>query len=226
MTGYRSQKQYIALGIVSLILGVHMFFPYTGVAAVRCPTPPKKQKTIEGLLFNFLPEASSLGKYLAPRLVLVDPVYTIEGRPACLTKETYDAFVQLNTAMKADINKGVFVRSGWRSYETQIRTLRANPTLAAQPGRSEHQLGTAIDFSHVHTQEREEAFYSTPQYQWMLENAHRYGFVETYGEWNAVESPWEPWHWRYVGTTVATEIYETNDDVLGYLNRRVLVRMK
>lgn len=216
----------LLLVLSATIIGTSISIPGTATAAVRCPTPPKKQKKIDGLLFDFLPETNSLLKYLAPRLVLVDPVHTIEERPACLTKETYDAFVRLDTDMKASINKSVFIRSGWRSDETQVRTLRANPTLAAQPGRSEHQLGTAIDFSHVNTEDREDLFYTTPQYQWMIENAYRYGFVETYGQWNATESPWEPWHWRYVGVAIATEIYETNDDVLGYLHRRVLVRMK
>jgi hypothetical protein len=213
--------------IIVLSVGIIGADTSTAIAAsVRCPTPPKRQKVIDGLLFNFLPDTATLARYLAPRLVLVDTAYTIESRPACLTKETYTAFLALDAAMKKDIGTGVFVRSGWRSYETQVRVLKATPTLAALPGKSEHQLGTAIDFSHTNTQEREDFFYTTPQYQWMTQHAYRFGFVETYGEWNSTESPWEPWHWRYVGVAAATEIFETGDDPLGYLNRRVLVQLR
>lgn len=195
---------------------------------VRCPKPPVGHPPAGGkkapILFDLLPEEVNLKKYIAPNLVLVSRDYTIERAARCLTKDTYSAFLKLNTAMQTDIGKGVFIRSAWRSFQTQQKTMTASPELAAVPGRSEHQLGTAIDFSHTSAQEREETFASTPQYEWMKIHAYEYGFVQTYGENSILAGIIEPWHFRYVGVDVAKEIFETNDDPVGYIHRLVELR--
>lgn len=186
---------------------------------VRCPRPSIRQIKIDQVLFDLLPEEINLKKYIPPNLVLVSQDYTIERAYRCLTKQTYQAFLSLNADMQKDIGKGVFIRSAWRSYQTQQRTMLASPHLAAIPGRSEHQLGTAIDFSHTNTEIREELFYNSEQYKWMEVNAHKYGFVQTYGENSILGGAVEPWHFRYVGVDVATEIVETGDDPVGYIHR-------
>jgi D-alanyl-D-alanine carboxypeptidase len=193
-------------------------------SVVRCPKSPVGQIKKAPILLDLLPEDINLGKYIAPNLVLVSKDYTIEKAYRCLTKETYKAFLSLNKAMQGDIGKGVFIRSAWRSFQTQQRTIEASPELAAIPGRSEHQLGTAIDFSHTSTQEREELFVNTPQYEWMKVHAYEYGFVQTYGENSILAGIIEPWHFRFVGVDAAKEIFETNDDPVGYVHRLVELR--
>jgi LAS superfamily LD-carboxypeptidase LdcB len=58
----------------------------------------------------------------------------------------------------------------------------------AIPGRSKHEQGLAIDFSHngraIQTR-------SSPAFQWLAANAGSYGFRNL---------PSEPWHWSTDGT--------------------------
>ena len=55
-------------------------------------------------------------------------------------------------------------------------------------------------------------FGDTPEYQWVIKNAHKYGFILRYPEnkTNITGTANEPWHFRYVGTEAATEIYRKN----------------
>ncbi|MEW5805378.1 MAG: M15 family metallopeptidase [Patescibacteria group bacterium] len=80
---------------------------------------------------------------------------------------------------------------------------------SADQGYSEHQLGTAIDLT---TPELGAEFYDfakTPAYQWLLNNAYKYGFILSYPENNAYYV-FEPWHWRFVGVMLATELHTQN----------------
>lgn len=74
------------------------------------------------------------------------------------------------------------VTSGFRTMEYQERLKRELGATAAQPGFSPHQVGYAVDFSTR----------GTGQYEWMVRNAYRYGFVRTVVR--------ERWHWEYRGT--------------------------
>jgi hypothetical protein len=96
------------------------------------------------------------------------------------------------------------VESGYRSarYQRQIfqrmmgegRSFADIVRYVAPPGYSEHMLGTAVDFHPGNW-----AFAETPAYGWLQEHAAGFGFVETYGEKNRREMPWEAWHWNYLG---------------------------
>ena len=79
------------------------------------------------------------------------------------------------------------VTSGFRTMEYQERLKRELGSTAARPGFSPHQAGYAVDFS---TRGR-------GQYEWMVRNAYRYGFVRTV--------PRERWHWEYRGTWAGQE---------------------
>lgn len=75
----------------------------------------------------------------------------------------------------------------------------------AVPGTSEHQLGLAVDIN-------ADGIYSYGYevYDWLAENAQRYGFIYRYPadktELTGVAN--EPWHYRYVGKDAAEEIHE------------------
>ncbi len=102
------------------------------------------------------------------------------------------------------------VASAYRSFADQ-RTSHARlasiygaeaATLSATPGHSQHQLGTAVDFTNAAAgYEVWQAFGSTVAYYWLLENAPEYGFVLAYpsGQLARTGYRWEPWHYRYVG---------------------------
>ena len=49
---------------------------------------------------------------------------------------------------------------------------------------------------------------------WLYEHAHEYGFVIRFpkGKEDITGYAFEPWHYRYVGVTVATEMYKISPD--------------
>ena len=54
----------------------------------------------------------------------------------------------------------------------------------------------------------------------MKDNAHRFGFILRYpkGKEDITGFKYEPWHYRYVGVEIATEIYNKNITLEEYLN--------
>jgi len=100
---------------------------------------------------------------------------------------------------------------GFNREEAYQRTL----SWVAQAGHSEHHLGLAIDAS-------EDGFLTTevtPFYQWLMDNAHHYGFILRYpkGKIDITGVNFEPWHYRYVGIEVATEIFAQGITLEEYL---------
>ncbi len=46
-------------------------------------------------------------------------------------------------------------------------------------------------------------------YTWLDENAHLYGFANSYKKGRAIDGyEIEPWHWRYLGKDFATYLHE------------------
>lgn len=80
----------------------------------------------------------------------------------------------------------------------------------ARPGRSEHHTGLAVDIVTPSYQVLDSGFAETPAAKWMAEHAAEYGFILRYpqGKEELTGVAWEPWHFRYVGTDSAKEIYE------------------
>jgi D-alanyl-D-alanine carboxypeptidase len=99
------------------------------------------------------------------------------------------------------------VRSGFRSFDDQLRTVESlerahgrgwTAISAAQPGHSEHQLGTALDLDGGDA--------------WLAANAWRHGFVVSYPPDRSPAftcyKP-EPWHVRYVGREQARAVHDS-----------------
>lgn len=102
--------------------------------------------------------------------------------------------------------------SGYRSFATQQQLYASYvaqdgqelaDTYSARAGHSEHQTGLTMDFAPI-----ADSFASTAQYQWLVANAHKYGWVLRYPADKVAITGYmsEPWHWRYVGVTVATDM--------------------
>lgn len=83
-------------------------------------------------------------------------------------------------------------------------------TYSARPGYSEHQTGLALDI--YNGTDDYNQFATTKEYEWMQQNAHKYGFILRYPENKEYITgyTYESWHYRYVGTEIATYIYENN----------------
>ena len=80
---------------------------------------------------------------------------------------------------------------------------------------SEHEIGLALDINadQSHSTDNE-------VYDWLAENAHKYGFILCYPPdcENITGIDYEPWHYRYVGTETAIEIHEKNITLEEYLS--------
>jgi D-alanyl-D-alanine carboxypeptidase len=81
-------------------------------------------------------------------------------------------------------------------------------TLAALPGTSEHQTGMALDVTLVGLPD-DQVFGGTPASAWVADNADRFGFIVRYPPTKAAITGYanEPWHLRYVGVDLATEMH-------------------
>jgi zinc D-Ala-D-Ala carboxypeptidase len=89
----------------------------------------------------------------------------------------------------------------------------------ARPGHSEHQLGTAIDFRSFGDLDVSQKWDSTQTGAWMLHNAWKYGFVQSYpkGTTDVTCYAYEPWHYRYFGRALARAIHDSGLTVREYL---------
>jgi zinc D-Ala-D-Ala carboxypeptidase len=86
----------------------------------------------------------------------------------------------------------------------------SDPT-TAPPGRSEHQTGLAIDIgSESGYCSLAECFADTPEGQWLAANAWRFGFLLRYpaDKIDITGYTFEPWHYRYIGVDLSTEMHE------------------
>jgi len=104
------------------------------------------------------------------------------------------------------------VTQGFRTYEYQeaLYAAMAGSGLAAPPGYSEHQAGTAVDISYSGVN-----IGNSVQGTWLMNNSYRYGFILRYPEHKTEITgvPFEPWHYRYVGQPHAYFMHR-NDFVL------------
>jgi len=150
--------------------------------------------------------------YTPASLSLISPALVFQGKEAYFHTQ---ALRHLNELVRASQSAGAELKiiSGYRSFETQ-KDLKSKykvtygngaNTFSAEQGYSEHQLGTAVDFTSVSLGASFEKFDATTPFFWLTENAHIYGFVLSYPKRNAYYI-YEPWHWRYVGVELATKL--------------------
>lgn len=133
-----------------------------------------------------------------------------------LRTEAKEAWEQLYAAAKADgITINVVSSFRTQAYQEQLFTsyLSIDPDAAsysAAPRTSEHELGLTLDISYdafLHDDLQTSALG-----KWMAENSYRYGWIVRYpqGKEDITQYIYEPWHYRYVGKTLAYKLHEQN----------------
>jgi D-alanyl-D-alanine carboxypeptidase len=107
--------------------------------------------------------------------------------------------------------------SGYRSYATQT-TVYNNEVAAngqdradsqsARPGYSEHQTGLAVDIAGGGCS-IDDCFGDTAEGKWTAANAYKYGYILRYVADSTTVTGYrgEAWHFRYVGSDLATEMH-------------------
>lgn len=134
--------------------------------------------------------------------------YPINRIDLSLRKPVADALLEMADNAK---NEGVtlLVSSTYRSYAYQKQLYERNVKQlgkevadreSAQPGTSQHQLGTAIDFGSI-----TDDYAETKAGKWLFENASKYGFTLSFpdGYEPITGYRWECWHYRFVGKKAA-----------------------
>lgn len=135
-----------------------------------------------------------------------------------LREGAYEKFIDLYNAAKKD-NMTIIINSSYRDYEYQETVYNNNKisqgqaaadSFVARPGHSEHQTGLAIDVTTHGVIDYN--FAEFEEYTWMINNAHKYGYILRYPEGKEYLTgySYESWHYRYVGVEVATYIHENN----------------
>ena len=99
---------------------------------------------------------------------------------------------------------GGWVR-GARHAPTRDPPLPGSPDTVTTRHRPFPKLGTAVDLTTTGLGGGLDGFEKTPAFAWLLSNAYRYGFVLSYPP-NNQYYVFEPWHWRYVGVKLATDL--------------------
>lgn len=179
-----------------------------------------------GLSRDFIPED------LIP-LADALPVRVTMGYPSQIRQVALQPLVQMIADMQAD---GLHpqVLSAYRSYIAQtiawekwneLYPEHAN-IISAPPGKSEHQLGTVVDFgspelASIVGQEDIEFhtyFYKTNEGKWLAEHAHKYGFTLSFPAeaFDISGFYFEPWHYRYVGVDMATKLHDLGISLTEY----------
>lgn len=175
-------------------------------------------------------------------LILVNKYYKLDSTyvPDDLEEISSDCFIYGNTEVRNlrkdakeafeklcndSIKNGtpVYGQSAYRPYEMQEKLYNNAVSSGgtdyadsdtARPGHSEHQTGLAIDVSSTKNGNML-SFEDTASYTWMIENAHKYGFILRYtkDKENIHGYINEPWHFRYVGINIATNIYNNYNNL-------------
>ncbi|MCL2634879.1 MAG: M15 family metallopeptidase [Oscillospiraceae bacterium] len=89
-------------------------------------------------------------------------------------------------------------------------------TQIAFPGASEHNAGLAIDILTLDWWDTNnsinDVFDQTEEFRWLVRNSWKYGFVLRYpkGKEEITGFDYEPWHFRFVGTFRAEQMYYSN----------------
>ena len=81
----------------------------------------------------------------------------------------------------------------------------------AVPGTSEHQLGLAMDILDVNNPNLDITQEWTNAQRWLMKHCWEYGFILRYpnGTTEITGIIYEPWHYRYVGKTIAAAVTES-----------------
>lgn len=150
-----------------------------------------------------------------------------------LRKEAAEAYKQFYLEAKKR-NMKVYAISGYRTNERQTtywnNQVKVNgkeyaSLYSAYPGRSEHQLGLAIDVSYKTTGDRlNESVEQSEIGKFIVSDGYKYGFILRYpkDKENITNYGYEPWHMRYVGKKLAKTLHDQNLTLEEYYNEVAL----
>lgn len=173
---------------------------------------------------NLLPED------YVPCLEQVQDGYEMECRAARCMRKMICAALQNGIRLRVysayrsiDYQKGLFLQD-IQKYISQgmspDEAFELTSRYIALPGASEHNAGLAADITSPEWEgELSEEFENTPQFKWLSNNAHRFGFILRYprDKENITGIGYEPWHYRFVTCAHAGHIEKLGITLEEYL---------
>lgn len=188
-------------------------------------TKPSKNLNKETILvnkYNYLKE-----DYIPDNLENINIKYSRSGMSLVnYAKKAFESLAE--SAKKDDMN--IIAMSSYRSYKYQYNLYnkykeqdgeKLADTYSARPGYSEHQTGLAVDV--YNGEETFTNFENTKEFNWMQENAYKYGFILRFPKDKTRETGYnyESWHYRYVGIPIATYIHKNNISFEEYYIKKI-----
>lgn len=200
----------------------------------------KKQKAEQQQILkikNSLSKDFILGKFDYQKdtnFVKVSPQHS--SKTIYLNKKVYEAFKKMhNEAQKSEINLIIVsgTRNFWEQKEIWERKLNLYSKLkplqkakkilefSSMPTTSRHHWGTDIDLNNL-----ENSYFETGEgkkiYDWLVENANKFGFYQVYTPKETGRKGYEleSWHWSYLPlASIYLEFYNENikySDISGF----------
>ena len=206
-------------------LSVHSSITYNShdLEAIQAPTNRRTDK--EDAIYKIVAQGSfdvnsltvcvnknrTLSSDYKPEDLVLPNVRTMNSKNSLYMRE--EAARALEALFNAAEEEGLYLYavSGYRSYRTQKSIYNPYSGYSAPPGASEHQLGLAMDITLAeYGGKLYVKFGQSEEGVWVKENAHKYGFIIRYleGKEDITGYNYEPWHLRYLGINLATELYE------------------
>lgn len=153
-------------------------------------------------------------------------VVSVDG--ARVTPECAAALEQMIADCKA-AGYTPLVRSSYRTIADQQALLTAKQQdysyeqaiqIVAIPGTSEHHTGLAVDIVDVNFTKLNHQQAERPTQQWLMEHCWEYGFIVRYPDDTTDYTGiiYEPWHYRYVGVELATQLHDLGISLEEYLD--------
>ncbi len=154
----------------------------------------------------------------APATALAEAGRGRSNRIIQLRKPAAEAFQKMRAAAKQE-GLDLIPISGFRSLDYQdglfkrsVKRRGSEPKAAkwvAPPGYSEHHTGWTLDVGDGKDPKTDvdQSFEQTAVFQWLKENAGRFGFEISFPKDNPQGVSYEPWHWRFVGNDEARQLF-------------------
>ena len=158
------------------------------------------------------------------------PADLVEVDGILMCRAAAEAYVAMRDAAKAE-GLNLSVSNAYRSLDRQRELYEKRMQLdgsaeeadktCARPGYSEHHTGLAMDVQGSIRGGRNIS--KTPEGPWVRENCHKFGFILRYQPEIVDVTGYasEPWHLRYVGVNISTDMKERGIKSLEEYRERV-----
>ena len=156
-------------------------------------------------------------------VAVVSVVFAVRGKH--LEESETEITEETTSIPETELEKTVMVDNIVITGMSRDAAVAETALYVAAPGCSEHNLGLAADIVSSDWYSKnsglESWFDQTPHYQWLSENAWKYGFILRYpkDKVEVTKIGYEPWHYRYVGTDTAKAIKDSGLTLEEYLGQ-------